>query len=57
MSEFENYWNINCILVEMEQLKKAVRELEEKVEKLEKGVTNNDNEQRESVLRKVPKNA
>lgn len=31
MSEFENYWKINCILVELEQLKQAVRELEEMV--------------------------
>lgn len=31
MSEFENYWKINCILVELEQLKQAVRELEEKI--------------------------
>lgn len=35
MSEFENYWNINCILVELEQLKKAVRELEEKLKEKE----------------------
>jgi hypothetical protein len=48
----ENLHTINCIIYEIELLKKYIKELEERVKELE-----NDNEQRESVLRKVPKNA
>lgn len=53
MSEFENYWKINCILVEFEQLKTYVKELENRIKELEK----NDNEQRQTVLLQETKNS
>jgi hypothetical protein len=41
MTEFENYWKINCISVELEQIKIYIKELENRIQELEK----NDNEQ------------
>lgn len=47
----ENLHTINCIILELEQLKTYIKELENRIKELE----NYDNEQRHTVLRKAPK--